>query len=117
MNPLNITPIGRADQRLRKKLDLDPEHLEEYEKTLESYRRVKLVETVLRVLLYASLITSFATALGIGGLSIIERIASFIGLGLVFVLYTASAYTAALYREVLILNREIVVASSKRKEE
>lgn len=112
-----LTPIGRADQALRKKLDLDEEHLEEYENVLRKYRRIKAVETVLRILLYASLITAFAATIGIAGLSILEQVASFIGTGLLLVMFVASTYFASIYRETLTLNREILVSASKRKEE
>lgn len=108
-----MTPLGRADRELKKYLkdqEVDEKRLLEYEKVLNKYRANKAVHNIVKVLLYAGIITSVATTLGLEQARVIAQIASYIGVSILLVLYTVTMYFAELYREDFHVKREILIS-------
>ena len=60
-----LSPVGHVDQELRKVIDdLETQEFSEYEKAYRHYHRTRKAEISFRILLYAGLLTSFATSIG-----------------------------------------------------
>lgn len=107
-----ITPLGRADKLLKEEIpEPDEEKSQEYEESFKRYRRVILAHTLIRVLLYASIITSVAANIGLD-LNIITRISSYIGISVLAVLYVGLTYLTMIYKEEYHLRREILISKS-----
>ena len=111
----NLTPLGRADQELKKYLDLDKsifdsEEFVNYEESLKKYRNLKLLQLVVKVLLYAGVITSVAASVGLEELKIINRIASYLGVTFLLAAYLIVNYATMLHREEYHVKREILVS-------
>ncbi|MFB6159231.1 MAG: hypothetical protein ABEJ95_06275 [Candidatus Nanohalobium sp.] len=106
-----LTPIGRTHQELEKYLEQNGEkedYRERYEETLSKYRKTQIIRQTTKLLLYASLITSFAATFQLD-IKLIEKIASYIGLTLLLAAYTTANYTNKIYREELHLHRNILI--------
>lgn len=115
-----FTPLGRADVELRKYFDddeafLDTEEYSDYEASRKKFRNRKLFEVGVKALLYASVITSVAVALGFPQIRILNRIASYFGVSVLLLLYVAALYSSALYREEYYLRRELLISSMGEK--
>ena len=112
-----LTPLGRADRDVRDFLeeDLSKEELAEYEKRLEQFRSSKIVHLIIKSLLYAGLITSVATTIGLDQAYILQKIASYIGVTLLLVIYGFSKYFMDLYREQYHVQREIVISKAAER--
>ncbi len=108
-----LTPLGRADSRIRAFLEmrLDDHQFERYNEALNKYRNFKLVQQTVRMLLYASIITSVAATFNVN-LSIINKIASYLGFTALLVLYAAVNYFTMLYREEYHVQRDILIATA-----
>ena len=112
-----LTPLGRADKETRKYLDQrepDANQVEEYEECLNKYKAYKGLNNVVKVLLYAGIITSIATTLGFEQIQIIIQIASYIGVTMLLALFTITTYLAQLYREEMYVKREIMISEAGR---
>ena len=113
-----FTPLGRADGQIRDFLEkrLDDRHFQRYNRSLNKYRNFLLIRNILRVLLYASLITSIAASFNLN-LSIINRIVSYLGFSVIALLYLIASYFAMLYREEYHVQRDILIttAAEQRK--
>ncbi|MFB6292174.1 MAG: hypothetical protein ABEI58_02155 [Candidatus Nanohaloarchaea archaeon] len=109
-----LTPLGKADLEVREYLkdNLDEEQFERYEFALDNYRHMKMVQTSLQVLLYASIITSVAATFGLNQAQIIQKVASYIGLSVIFVLYAITSYIAMIRRESYHVQREILLSKA-----
>ncbi len=110
-----LTPLAKADKEVRGFLEqgLEPHQFERYEKSLNRYRYVKVTQIVLKVLLYASIITSVAATVGFRGeLIILERLASYIGTTVILLLYIVTSYVALIRREAYHVQREILLAQA-----
>ena len=108
-----LTPLGRADQDLRRYLDgedQEDELLANYEVVLAKYRTNKMLHNIVRILLYAGIITSVATTFGIEQAEYIAQLASYIGVSLLFVLFAITKYFSELYREEYHVKREILIS-------
>lgn len=115
-----ITPLGRAESDVKKYLEENSakkEELKRYEITLEKYRSAKIVHIIVKSLLYASVITSVAATIGLDQARILEKLASYIGVGLILVIYALSKYLVELYRESYHVQREILIADATRETE
>ncbi|MEF8880448.1 MAG: hypothetical protein V5A72_01290 [Candidatus Nanohaloarchaea archaeon] len=90
-----ITPLGRADEDLRDYLEesnFETQRLEEYETVLNKYRTHRAIHNFIKLFLYAGVATSIATTFGIEQAQFIAQIASYIGVSILFVLYSSSLY-------------------------
>jgi amino acid permease len=117
-----LTPLGRADIELKEYLGktreyLDTEEFQEYEKARQSYRELKLMQTVVKILLYAGLITSVIASLGFEQIKILNQIASYIGVTFLIILYLIVNYATMLQREEYHVKREILVSHTQIKAE
>lgn len=114
------TPIGRADQDLKKYLDdhqeFDKEKLKEYDKVLKKYRANKGLHNGVKVLLYAGIITSIATTIGFTQAQLIAQIASYIGVTVLLILYGITLYFSQLYKEDFHVKREILISNAETKQ-
>lgn len=111
----SLTPLGRADQELKKYLDLDKsifdsDEFVNYEDALKKYRNLKLLQLVVKILLYAGVITSIAASFGFEEIRIISRIASYLGVTFLLISYLAVNYITILHREEYHVKREILVS-------
>ncbi|MFB6203277.1 MAG: hypothetical protein ABEK01_02190 [Candidatus Nanohaloarchaea archaeon] len=108
----HLTPLGRADQEVLEFVSdrVEEKDVERYQKSLNRYRRVKLLRVNFRVLVYAGLITSAATTFGLSQAQVLQRIASYLGTGILFTVYILLGYVVMLYREQYHVFREILVA-------
>lgn len=110
-----LTPLGKADKEVRDFLQegLEPHQYESYQRTLNQYRYVKIAQIALKALFYASIITSIAATFGFTGeLLIIERVASYIGTTMIFILYGITSYITLIRREAYHVQREILVSQA-----
>ena len=84
-----LTPLGRADKEVREFLrdELSTEELREYERALDKFRSAKMLHLIIKSLLYAGLITSVATTIGLDQAYILQKIASYIGVTLLLIMY------------------------------
>lgn len=106
-----LTPLGKADKEVKKyiKDKADPEQLKKYERSLNYYRSAKLFQTIIRALLYASIITSIAATIGFDGIQILQRVASYIGATFLLILYVISTYFSMIRKESYHVQREILI--------
>lgn len=107
-----ITPLGRSDKILKEQIP-EPEKEQglEYENAFKKYRRTIMAHTGIRILLYASIITSAAANLGLD-LDIISTISSYIGVTLLLMIYSGLTYLRMIYREEFYVRREILISKS-----
>ena len=108
-----LTPLGRADNQIRAFLKerLDDHRFERYNRSLNKYRNIKLAQQSVRILLYASIITSVAATFNVN-LSIINKIASYVGFTLLLVMYGGVNYFTMLYREDYHVQRDILISTA-----
>jgi hypothetical protein len=108
-----LTPLGRADSQIRAflKMRLDEHQFERYNESLNRYRNVKLFQQTVRILLYASIITSVAATFNVN-LSVINQIASYIGFTFLLITYGFVNYFTMLYREDYHVQRDILIATA-----
>lgn len=114
-----FTPLGKADKEVRDFLrqGLEPHQFERYEKSLKHYRHMKLIQASLKVLLYAGIITSLAATVGVSGkVQIIQRVASYVGTSVIFVLYAITSYITMIRRETYHVQREILISKADWEE-
>jgi len=109
-----LTPTGKADKELRKHLEGERklENLGEYEKSLKRYRNIKTVQTTVRILLYASIITSVVTTLGLEQVRLLQQIASYIGATILLAAYAITSYFTLMARELYHVEREILLSQT-----
>lgn len=110
-----LTPLGKADKEVRDylKKGLEDHQFERYQNSLQHYRHVKAIQASLKVLFYASIITSVATTVGVGGqVQILERVASYVGTSVIFVLYAITSYISMIRRETYHVQREILISKA-----
>lgn len=109
-----LTPLGKADKDVREYLKdrLDEEQFERYESALKHYRHLKAVQAILKLLLYASVITTIAATFGFEGIEFIQRVASYLGTSLLFVLYAGTSYITMIRREAYHVQREILISKA-----
>ena len=109
-----LTPLGKADKEVREYLKegLEPHQFERYQKALNHYRHIKVTQSGLKMLFYASIITSVATTLGLDQAQVLQKIASYIGTSAIFVLYAVTSYISMIRREAYHVQREILVSKA-----
>lgn len=111
MNISKLTPLGRADNILKEETEgLDPEKTGEYEDAYQKYRRVKSLQLAAKIFLYASIVTSIASAIGLNA-DFIARISSYIGTSVLIVIYAVLTYFSNIYREIFYVRRELLINS------
>ncbi|MFP4038870.1 MAG: hypothetical protein ACLFTA_03755 [Candidatus Nanohaloarchaea archaeon] len=111
-----VTPLGRADQDLKaylKDKKFEEERLAEYEKSLGKYRANKAIHNIVKLFLYAGIVTSIATTFGIEQARYIAQAASYIGVTLLLMMYALTLYLSELYREEYHVKREILISEVK----
>lgn len=110
-----LTPLGKADKEVRDylKQGLEPHQFERYQKALNHYRHIKVIQAGLKMLFYASIIASVATTVGLDQAQIIQRIASYIGTSVIFVLYAITSYISMIRRETYHVQREILISKAE----
>ena len=110
-----LTPIGRSDVELRDHLegkDFEDEKFEDYEWALSKYRTHKALHYLIKILFYAGIITSVTATIGLE-VRILTQVASYIGVTLLFILFTATLYFSELYREEFHVKREILISNAE----
>lgn len=110
-----LTPLGKADKEVRDYLKegLEEHQFARYQNALKHYRHMKLIQASLKILLYASIITSIAATLGLGGeLKIIQQIASYVGTSFIFALFAITSYITMIRRETYHVQREILISKA-----
>lgn len=109
-----LTPLGKADKEVRQYLkeNLDEEQFKRYHNALLHYRHIKAVQAALKILFYASIITSIATTIGLNGIIFIEQVSTYIGTSFVFLLYAATSYITMIRREAYHVQREILISKA-----
>lgn len=109
-----LTPLGKADKEVRGYLKerLDKEQFERYHSALKHYRHMKFIQTTLKILFYASIITSVAATYGLNQAMIIQKVASYIGTSLIFVLFAITSYITMIRRETYHVQREILISKA-----
>ena len=106
-----ITPLGRADKVLKEETrELDEQKKEKYKDNYRKYRKIKTIQISIKILLYASIITSIAAAVGFNA-EFIAKISSYVGTTLLIILYSGLTYFTKLYRETYLVRREILISS------
>lgn len=112
-----LTPLGKADKDVREYLKerIDEKQFKRYENALQHYRHIKGFQAVLKVLLYASLITSFATTIGFEEAHLLEKLASYLGTSLIFVLFAVTSYVTMIRREAYHVQREILISKASKE--
>lgn len=113
-----LTPLGKADKDVREFLKdrLDEKQFKRYENALKHYRHLKGVQTALKLLLYASVVTSVATTVGFSQARFLQQIASYLGTSLVLVLYAVTSYFTMIRREAYHVQREILISMASEQE-
>lgn len=107
-----LTPLGRADKLVKGELEgLDEDKLSDYEEAFTDYRRVKAAHIGVRVLLYASIVTSITATFGIRT-EFIAQISSYIGVTVLFLAYAVLSYVNMVYREAFYVRRELLIKSA-----
>lgn len=110
-----LTPLGKADKEVRQYLkeSLEPEQFKRYENSLKHYRHMKLIQSGLKLLFYAGILTAVATTLGFGGqVEILQKVSSYIGTSIIFVLFIATSYITLIRRETYHVQREILISKA-----
>lgn len=110
-----LTPLGRADDDVReyvKNSELEEDRLVNYETVLNKYRTHRAIHNFVKIFLYAGIVTSVATTFGLEEARFIAQIASYIGVSIIFILYSASLYFSELYREEYHVKREILISET-----
>jgi len=111
MDISKLTPLGRTDKVLKQETEgLDAEKTEEYEDTFSKYRRIKILQLSVKILLYASIVTSVASAIGLN-VEFIASISSYIGTTVLIIIYAGITYLTKMYREIFYVRREILIKS------
>lgn len=110
-----LTPLGKADKEVRDYLKegLEPHQFERYQSSLNHYRHMKVIQAGLKMLFYASIIASIATTVGFDQVQLLQKIASYIGTSVIFVLYAVTSYLAMIRRETYHVQREILVSKAE----
>jgi len=78
---------------------------------------MKLIQGTLKILLYASIITSIAATFGIEGIRIIQQIASYMGTTVIFILFAATSYITMIRRETYHVQREILISQATKEDD
>ncbi|MFT4892262.1 MAG: hypothetical protein ACI8Z7_000029 [Candidatus Nanohaloarchaea archaeon] len=109
-----LTPLGKADKEVREYLKerLDEEQFNRYHRSLSHYRHMKFIQSSLKLLFYASIITSIATTFGFTQAQLLQQIASYLGTSLIFILYAATSYITMIRRESYHVQREILISKA-----
>ena len=114
-----LTPLGRADQELKKHFEdtkiKSLEAYDEYEESRKKYRNRKVVQMGIKVLLYAGVITSIAASFNVPYIRVINHVASYIGVSMLLVLYTSTFYISSLFKEEYHLKREILISEATER--
>jgi len=113
-----LTPLGKADKEVRSYLQerLADHQVERYQRALTHYRHVKIIQSTLKVLLYASLITSIAATVGFRGeLEILEKVASYLGTSIILIMFAVTSYITMIRRESYHVQREILISQATFK--
>jgi hypothetical protein len=110
-----LTPLGKADKEVRDYLKegLEPHQFERYQSSLHHYRHIKVIQATLKTLLYASIITSVATTVGLDQAQLLQKVASYIGTSVIFVLFAITSYISMIRREAYHVQREILISKAK----
>ncbi len=111
-----LTPLGKADHEVRAYLkdNLNEEQFDRYESALDHYRHMKVLQTVLKALLYASIIASVAATFGLDEAHLLQKLASYIGTTFLIIAYGITSYITMIRRESYHVQREILISRANR---
>lgn len=108
-----LTPLGAADRAIEEAFGaMDGAEQQRYERAASRYGRAKRLQDLFRLLFYASLITSAASALGIPQVQIIQAIHAYLGTTVTFLLFLVTGHVAAIRREQYYTQRSIRIAAA-----
>lgn len=109
-----LTPLGKADKDVREYLreNLDDEQFQRYHTALSHYRHMKVIQSSLKLLFYASIITSIAATVGFNQAQILQKVASYLGTSVIFILFAATSYITMIRRESYHVQREILISKA-----
>jgi hypothetical protein len=110
-----FTPLGKADKEVRSFLEhrVEDHQMERYLDSLRQYRHVKAVHSGLKILFYASLITSIAASFGLEReTALIQQVASYLGTSIIFVLFAVTGYISMIRAENYHVQREILISQA-----
>ncbi|MFB6175390.1 MAG: hypothetical protein ABEJ87_05485 [Candidatus Nanohalobium sp.] len=112
MSLSKFTPLGRADKILSEEIEQFKTHDRgEYRQAVKKYRTAKTAQLIVKILLYAGIITSFAATFALR-MDIIARISSYVGITILLALYSGLTYIASIYRETYLVRRELLISQS-----
>lgn len=106
--------MGEADKLVEAQISEEQKNktkFTNYKLAFKKYRYFKRIEIFTRILLYAGVISSAAAVIGFG-LEILNRLASYIGISALLILYLVSRYFAVRFREKMYVEREILLSSN-----
>lgn len=110
-----LTPLGKADKEVRGflKKRLAEHQMERYREALNHYRHIKMIQASLKMLFYASIITSVAATIGLEKeASLFQQLASYIGTSALFVLFAITSYITMIRKENYHVQREILISEA-----
>lgn len=112
-----LTPLGKADKDVKEymKERLTDQQIERYGSALSHYRHIKVFQGALKILLYASIITSVATTVGLEQAQLLQKIASYLGTSLILILYAVTSYITMIRREAYHVQREILISKASAR--
>lgn len=114
MRLTEFTPLGKADKLMKEELEgFDNSKEQEYEDSFSKYKKIKIIQSIIRILLYAGIITSITATFGLD-IAIIARISSYIGVTFLLLSYVVVSYFAMMYRQIFYVRREILINSSDK---
>lgn len=105
--------LSRLDLEVRKYIDdFEGNEFKKYSIAMKKYRNIRILHFIIRILLYASIVTTVSYIVGFGELVIIEKIATYIGTTLLLAIYLILDYIAMIRKETYLLKREILISKN-----
>jgi len=111
----NLTPLGRAENLViehveKQGIDEQSQEVKDYKRALSRYQKLIGAKTILKILLYAGVITSAAASIGLQQIQIINQISSYIGVTFLAIAYFTTKHFTMIYREEYEVKREILIS-------
>lgn len=111
----SLTQLGRAENLVnehieKQEIDRQSQEFKNYNRALSRYQNLIGAKTVLKILLYAGVITSAAASIGLQQIQIINQISSYIGVTFLAIAYLTTKHFTNIYREEYQIKREILIS-------
>lgn len=109
-----LTPLDAADLTIHETVGdhVDDALLARYEAARDAYLHMRWLYHIVRVLFYASLISTVATAFGLEQLQVIQSLQSYIGTPALLLLLLLTRYLGRVRRERYEVRREHLIADA-----